>query len=122
MFLSPTRQRRYCSTKCRRQVEADRAERRVQLATVLLFTCAAPRCQNVFLPHPRNPHQVYCSEACRKRAHRAASDLSAPRCANPECLKPLPETKTRRRLYCGPACRKTAWRIAQHSAETRTDA
>jgi len=113
-FESPTRQRRYCSTKCRRMVEEHRAGRRAQLAAMLVLVCEGPGCMNVFLPHPRNPSQVYCSPKCRKRGNRAATDLSTLRCANPACGKGLPADKTRRRMYCGPTCRKTAW-VAAHS-------
>lgn len=105
-FLTPTRQRRYCSEQCRRLVEEARAQRREHIEGLLLYTCDAPGCVEVFLP--TSPEHRYCSARCRKRAHRAASDLSPTRCA--WCKKPLPKQKTRRLRFCGATCRKRASR------------
>ena len=112
-FLTPSKQRKYCSKKCQRMVEQAR-ERRVEvLSGMLLYSCAAPRCSNVFLPDPHNPRHMYCSDRCRKRAHRAASDLSSGFCA--WCHLPLPPSKTRRRVYCNATCRKRAQRACQRN-------
>ncbi|GAA1621928.1 hypothetical protein GCM10009805_14790 [Leucobacter chromiireducens subsp. solipictus] len=110
-FLTPTKQRKYCSTQCRRITEQAKHRRVEVLAGMLLYSCAAERCSKVFLPDPHAPHQVYCSARCRKRDHRAMSDLSSPTCV--WCTKPLPQEKTRRRSYCGPTCRKRAQRAAE---------
>lgn len=107
-FVTPTRQRKYCSIACRREVEGAREHRVEVLTGMLLYTCAAPRCSNVFLPEPRNPEHAYCSPRCRKRAHRSASDLSALFCD--WCRLPLPQTKSRRRRFCDATCRKRAQR------------
>lgn len=107
-FVTPTKQRKYCSIACRRQVEEVREHRVEALSGMLLYTCAAPRCSNVFLPEPRNPEHAYCSPKCRKRAHRSASDLSTLFCE--WCHLPLPSTKSRRRRFCGATCRKRAER------------
>lgn len=108
-FLTPTKQRRYCSTRCRRIVEEARTRRQEHLEGLLLYQCAAPRCTDVFLPE--RPGHMFCSAKCRKRAHRASSDLSPARCAS--CKKPLPPRKTRRLRYCGATCRKRASRNQQ---------
>lgn len=105
-FLTPTKQRKYCSDECRRQVEQSRARRAAHVEGLLLFTCAAPNCTEVFMPE--NAEHQYCSNKCRKRAHRANSDLSPTRCA--WCKIPLPTRKTRRLRYCGATCRKRASR------------
>lgn len=109
-FHTPTKQRKYCSTECRRLVEQAKENRIAVLSGMLLYTCAAPRCQNVFLPEPRNHDHQFCSDRCRKRAHRRDSDLSALNCA--WCKRPLPAGKTRRREYCDARCRKRAQRAA----------
>lgn len=112
-FLTPTKQRKYCSPKCQRIVEQSRKRRFDFVSGMLLYTCAAPRCENVFLPDPRNPKHMYCSPHCRQRANRAASDLSPLFCG--WCKHPLPWSKSRRRRYCNARCRTYANRAAQRN-------
>lgn len=107
-FITPTKQRKFCSERCRRLVAEAREHREITLAGMLLYSCAASRCSNVFLPDPHNSRHMYCSDRCRKRAHREDSDLSSPFCA--WCKSELPPSKTRRRTYCGATCRKRAQR------------
>lgn len=108
-FASPTRQRRYCSDRCRRLVENARQKRMGFVAGIVLVSCEASRCSNVLVPV--SPDHRYCSEKCRKRGHRASSNLGPTRCAG--CGVEFPETATRRRKYCGAKCRKRAHRAAQ---------
>lgn len=112
-FITPTKQRRYCSDACRRTVERDRARREDRIAGLLLFECAAPRCHELFAP--TDERHMFCSSRCRKRAHRASSDLSAPACA--QCGAELPETRTRRMQYCGPTCRQRAARARRTTTD-----
>lgn len=122
-FASPSRQRRYCSDRCRRLVEIARQKRMSFVEGLLLMSCGAPRCREVFVPVC--PEHRYCSAKCRKRAHRASSNLGATRCA--WCRTPLPETATRRRKYCGARCSKRAERADTPTRQkpqpspTRTD-
>jgi len=109
-FITPTKQRKFCSDQCRRLVAEARDRRDSTFAGMLLFSCAASRCDNVFLPDIHNPRHMYCSDRCRKRAYREDSDLSPAFCA--WCKNPLPESKTRRRTYCGATCRKRAQRAS----------
>lgn len=111
-FASPSRQRRYCSDRCRRLVEAARQKRMTYVEGMLLLSCEAARCTNVFIPI--SPEHRYCSTKCRKRAHRACSNLRATRCT--WCAVLLPESSTRRRLYCGARCRKRAERADSQPA------
>lgn len=107
-FITPTKQRKFCSDRCRRLVAEARERREVMLSGMLMYLCAAAKCNNVFLPEPRNPRHMYCSARCRKRAYREGSDLSSSFCA--WCEHPLPLTKTKRRTYCDATCRKRAQR------------
>lgn len=107
-FVSPTKQRKYCSTLCRRLVEEARTARAEHFEALLLYECAEIRCSNLFLP--QNVQHQFCSAKCRKRAHRASSDLSSIRCA--WCKEPLPPSKTRRRRFCDDICRVRAARAA----------
>lgn len=112
-FVSPTRQRKYCSDRCRRLVEKARQRRLSFVEGLLLMGCAAPRCREVFVPV--SPEHQYCSAKCRKRAHRAHSHLGATKCV--WCGTALPETATRRRKYCGARCRKRAARAKNTQRE-----
>lgn len=112
-FLTPTKQRRYCSNTCQNLAEKARARRVDVLTSILLYSCAAPHCSNVFLPDRRNPRHMYCSTTCRKRGYRAASDLSPVHCAF--CMTPFPHGKSRRRRYCDATCRKRAQRAARRN-------
>lgn len=114
-FASPTRQRRYCSDRCRRLVEVSRRQRMSYMEGLLLTSCEAARCGNVFVPV--SPRHRYCSTKCRKRAHRASSNLGATKCAG--CNAEFPEGTTRRRKYCGARCRKRAERSAQATPTRR---
>lgn len=109
-FITPTKQRKYCSDRCRRLIAEARERREVTLSGMLLYSCAAAKCNNVFLPDPRNPRHMYCSARCRKRAYREDGDLSSSFCA--WCKSPLPSAKTKRRIYCGSTCRKRAQRAS----------
>lgn len=112
-FITPTKQRKYCSTGCRQLAAEDRTRRVATLSGILLSSCAATRCDNRFLPDPRNPSHMYCSVQCRKQANREDSDLSSPVCAR--CKRTLPPSKTRRRVYCDATCRITAHRAAKRN-------
>lgn len=112
-FVSPTRQRKYCSEPCRRMVEKARQHRMSFVEGLLLMSCAAPRCREVFVPV--SPEHQYCSSKCRKRAHRASSNLGATACA--WCGTPFSEATTRRRKYCGARCRKRAERADAHTRQ-----
>lgn len=107
-FVSPTKQRKYCSDQCRRLVEEARSARNALLQGLLLFECAETRCRNVFLPE--NAQHQFCSPKCRKRAYRSSSDLSSTRCS--WCKAPLPPRKTRRRRFCDAICRVRSNRAA----------
>lgn len=111
-FVSPTKQRKYCSTLCRRLVEEARSARAEHIAGLLLYECSEIRCSNLFMPE--NVQHQFCSAKCRKRAHRASSDLSAMRCA--WCKHPLPHRKTRRRQFCDDICRVRASRATTTTA------
>lgn len=113
-FITSTRQRRYCSEACRRQVEQAKAVRAAHLQWLLVRECADPNCAELFVPNPHRDDHQFCSSRCRKRAHRANTDLSQLHCA--WCGAKLPPGKTRRRIYCGPACRVRASRATTQKA------
>lgn len=105
IFVTPTRQRKYCGEKCRRAVEAIAQLRQERLSELLLNVCAAEGCAERFIPRTRA--HIFCSASCRKRAHRQAGDLEVRRCA--ECKIEL-HGRTTRAEYCSTACRVRAYR------------
>lgn len=108
VFISPTRQRRYCSDRCRRDETDARARLKRRESALLRFECAAPRCGNSFTP--KSPQHVYCSARCRKRGHRSAGDLSPTNCLL--CGGKLLE-RTQRKRFCSARCRVRHARSAE---------
>lgn len=106
-FLTPSRQRRYCSDRCRRLVESARAEKKNRVEALILIDCAGPYCKERFKPH--HATHRFCSPVCRVRSYRVDSDLSSSRCET--CKKLLPVNKSRRRRFCDATCRKRASRV-----------
>lgn len=100
-FLTPTKQRRYCSDECRNLEEARRARRQAHLERRAFGVCAAEACSERFAR--QNSKHRFCSTRCRKRAWRDASDLS-PRCCE-HCGQPFSSKRTRRARFCSPLCR-----------------
>lgn len=121
-FVSPTKQRKYCSTLCRRLVEEARTALVERREVLVQYECAEIQCTNQF--KPKRVWHRFCSTQCRKRSYRESSDLSSLRCA--WCKEPLPPSKTRRRRFCDAICRVRAARAAitpetPISAETPRD-
>lgn len=100
IFITPTRQRRYCSDRCRRDDTEIRGRRNHREGMLLHFECSAPRCRKQFVP--RSAEHLYCSTKCRKRAHRAAGDLGPTTCTT--CGTKLLE-RTQRKRFCSDRCR-----------------
>lgn len=104
-FVTRSKQRRYCSPRCRRLVEQQRARIVDYRRKQLLGLCAAADCLAPFIPTRRQ--HIYCSRACGQRARRAATHFAFLNCA--ECGQPL-GSRTARARFCDPACRMRAAR------------
>lgn len=112
VFVSASRQRKYCSDECRRMVEVARHRQAEHVAWLMLRECDAPACTTQFPRTTAHTSKRYCSEVCRKRAYRATTDLTPRRCLN--CGKLL-AARTRRAKYCDAVCRKRAHRERRKS-------
>lgn len=109
VFVTPTKQRRYCSTECRDIVDITRGQRTAHLERMMTRLCDAPGCRETFAASVSQPTRRFCSATCRARAHVEAADLtSTTKCD--ACGVSLPSGSTRRRRYCNDACRKRAER------------
>ena len=64
----------WCLERERAAAEAE-AERERQAARWLPRPCAGPGCENTVVP--AKPWAIYCSSACRVRAHRAGRRAAA---------------------------------------------
>ncbi len=71
-FTTDSRERRYCSGRCRRLIEQARAHQSSRVSALLLRIRSATNCTKAFLP-THAAHQ-YCSSRCRKRAYRKQTD------------------------------------------------
>jgi len=65
VFVTPTMQKRYCSSKCKSAQAAYKDRYYRFLLNAYMLTCALQSCGKKFVP---SRHKRFCSTACRKRA------------------------------------------------------
>lgn len=100
MFVTRSKQRRYCSESCRRFVEQQRAHTAEYQVQQLTAVCAASDCRAPFVRSRVN--HFYCSKTCGQRARRAAGKCALTICLS--CGNSM-QDRTVRARYCSDACR-----------------
>lgn len=113
-FVTKTKQRRYCSDTCRREVEATRKRRMDTISKLVAATCARESCDIVFVP--RQSRHRFCSTECRVASWRHSGQIALSVCL--ECGTPLVSPTTRTR-YCGATCRKRSSRRRAQLGDTK---
>lgn len=116
VFVTKSKQRRYCSESCRRLVEQQRARTVDYQSQQLTEVCAAEGCRAPFVRSRVN--HLYCSAVCGQRARRARARCTLPTCLS--CDKGMPDRTVRAR-YCSPACRVRAARARAAAAAANND-
>lgn len=105
VFVTSSRQRRYCSAKCQRMAERRKAYLRMMRENAVLRVCDYKPCSEVFIPN-RITHRFH-SVQCRQKGYRLAGDLSSKQCA--WCGTSI-VGRTARAKFCTDNCRVAASR------------
>lgn len=106
-FMSPVKQRRYCTDEHRNEASRQARRRRLAITELHSLRCGWHRCTNRFVP--RRSTQQFCSKRCAQRNRRYAAAALAPRRCH-WCQRVLPESAPETQLYCRPAHRTAAYR------------
>lgn len=104
-FSSGSKQRRYCSSECKRMVERRRSIISAYRLEAISRVCSEPTCSTKFVPQ-RVQHR-FCKRECAQKARRRATQFGFEKCL--ECDTKLVDRTVRAR-YCDAVCRVRASR------------